>query len=90
MHVSEPDMAKVAARRSLTSISQRPNPGHHVEILSVGQMTALTKLQRLKMLVQMIKLQAAMFRFRMCQTRGGMSIRIVMKAKVGRAIEAGV
>lgn len=90
MHVSEPEMAKVAARRSLTSMSQRTNPGNHVGRLSVGQMIALTKLHKLKMLVQMMRLQAATFRFRMCQTRGGMSRTMISSAKVGRAIDAGV
>lgn len=90
MHAKEPEIANVAARRILASMSQRTYPGNQAEMLSVGHRRALAKLHRLVMMAHEIRLQAATLRFFTCQTKGGMSNSRAMSAKVGKAIEAEV
>lgn len=90
MQANEPEIPTVAASRILASMSQRTYPVNQVDTLSVGHMRALTKLHRLTRMVHEIRLQAATLRFLACHTRGGMSKRIAMNAKVGKAMDAGV
>jgi len=56
----------------------------------VGQISALTKLKTLDMIIQNRRLVAARLRFLMCHAIGGMSRRIDMNASAGSAIAPGV
>lgn len=89
MQSREPMNPKPKATYILTSTSQRPTPLHHVAVSSVGQMRGLMKLKRFGSITHMTREEAAKLRFRMCQTKGGISMMRVMIARMGNAIAAG-
>ncbi len=58
--------------------------------LSVGQISALTKLKALDKIIQNRRLVAARLRFLICQVMGGISRQMEMNANTGSATAPGV
>ena len=57
---------------------------------SVGQMSGLIKFMKLVMTIQNTRLDAARFRFLICQMNGGKSMMSVINASIGSATALGV